>query len=80
MREKVNDLRSQESSEPRERRPTAVARSSNRGRNRTELAGRHQSHRPRQSLGITPGVPPCRSSSAGRSLKRNQTQVRVWKR
>ena len=41
MREEVNDQRSQESSELRERRPTTVARSPNRGRNRAELAGRH---------------------------------------
>ena len=41
MREEVNDQCSQESSELRERRPTTVARSPNRGRNRTELAGRH---------------------------------------
>ena len=41
MRKEVNDKRSQESGELRERRPTAVARSPDRGRNRTELAGRH---------------------------------------
>ena len=41
MRERVNDQRNQESSELWERRPTTVARSPNRGRNRTELAGRH---------------------------------------
>ena len=38
MREEVNDQRGQESSELREQRPPAVARSSNRGRNRPVLA------------------------------------------
>ena len=41
MSEELNDQRSQESSEPWERRPTAVARSPNHGRNRTGLAGKH---------------------------------------
>ena len=67
MREKINDQRSQESSESRERRSVVVARSPNHRRNKTELAGRHHSHRPRKSLGITSGAPSCRPSSAVRS-------------
>ena len=63
----MNDQRSQESSESRERRSIAVARSPNNRRNKIELAGRHHSHRPRKSLGITSGVPSCRPSSAVRS-------------